>query len=159
MYTHIQSSFANFSRNITGKKNGIVTATKLGTINNFFCCYGTKNFAAATKCFVDRTKHLVVVTKYSCYPYFNKLFCWYNKTFSTVLLRLSTVAYCHFHSHFSSESSRIVSFIPSLLLTLPIIMFLFHSITTVLLNLYAPLVLIVDVISTKSIIHMLSSCV
>jgi len=26
-------------------------------------------------------KHFVVVTKYFCYPYFNKRFCWYNKTF------------------------------------------------------------------------------
>jgi len=41
----------------------------------------TKNFAAATKRFLDRTKHFVVVTKYFCYPYFDKLFCWYNKTF------------------------------------------------------------------------------
>jgi len=26
-------------------------------------------------------KHFVVVTKYFCYPYFKKSFCWYNKTF------------------------------------------------------------------------------
>jgi len=51
-------------------KNGFVTATKLGTINEFFVA-STKNFAAATKRFVDRTKHFVV-TKYFCYPYFNK---------------------------------------------------------------------------------------
>jgi len=50
-------------------KNGIVTATKLGTINKIFVA-ATKNFAAATKRFVDRTKHFVVV--YFCYPYFNK---------------------------------------------------------------------------------------
>jgi len=64
-------------------KNGFVTATKLGTTNKFFVA-ATKNFAAATNRFVGRTKHFVVVTKYFCYPYFNKLFCWYNKTFSTV---------------------------------------------------------------------------
>jgi len=53
------------------KKNGFVTATKLGTTNEFFVA-STQNFAAATKRFVDRTKHFVVVTKYFCYPYFNK---------------------------------------------------------------------------------------
>jgi len=51
------------------KKNGFVTATKLGTTNTFFVA--TINFAAAAKLFVDRTKHFVV-TKYFCYPYFNK---------------------------------------------------------------------------------------
>ena len=51
--------------------NGFVTATKLGTPNEFFVT-STKNFAAATRLFVDRTKHFVVVTKYFCYPYFNK---------------------------------------------------------------------------------------
>jgi len=45
-------------------KNGFVTATKLGTTN--------KIFAAATKGFVNRTKHFFVVTKYFCYPFFNK---------------------------------------------------------------------------------------
>ena len=50
--------------------NGFVTATKLGTTNGFFVA-STKNFAA-TKRFVDRTKHFVIVTKYFCYPYFNK---------------------------------------------------------------------------------------
>jgi len=44
-------------------KNGFVTATKLGTTNNFFVA-ATKNFAAATKRFVDRTKHFVDETKY-----------------------------------------------------------------------------------------------
>jgi len=53
------------------EKNDFVTATKLGTTNNFFGA-ATKNFAAATNRFVDRNKHLVVVTKYFCYPYFNK---------------------------------------------------------------------------------------
>jgi len=38
----------------THGKNGFVTATKLGTTNNFFVA-ATKNFAAATKRFVDRT--------------------------------------------------------------------------------------------------------
>jgi len=52
-------------------KNSFVTATKLGTTNEFFVA-STKNFAATTKRFVDRTKHFVVVTKYFCYPYFNK---------------------------------------------------------------------------------------
>jgi len=53
------------------EKNGFVTATKLGTTNNFVVA-ATKNFAAATKRFVGRTKHFVVVTKYFCYPYFNE---------------------------------------------------------------------------------------
>ena len=44
-------------------KNGFVTATKLGTTNEFFVA-STRNLAAATKRFVDRTKHFVVVTKY-----------------------------------------------------------------------------------------------
>ena len=70
-------------RCLHGKKC-FVTATKLGTTNIFFVA-ATKNFAAATKRFVDRTKHFVVVTKYLCYPYFNQWFCWYNKTFYTVL--------------------------------------------------------------------------
>jgi len=52
-------------------KNGFVTATKLGTTNKFFVA-ATQNFAAATKRFVDRIKHFVAVTKYFCYPYFNK---------------------------------------------------------------------------------------
>jgi len=55
---------------ITGKKNGFVSATKLGKTNNVFVA-ATKNFTAATKRFVDRTKHFVV-TKCFCYPYFNK---------------------------------------------------------------------------------------
>jgi len=69
------------------EKNGFVMATKLGTRNIFFVA-ATKNFAAATKRFVDRSKHFVVVTKYFCYPCFNKRFCWYNKTFFSVLVRL-----------------------------------------------------------------------
>ena len=78
------------SQNITRKKNGFVTATKLGTTNEFFVA-STKNFAAATKRFVDRTKHFVVVTEYFCYPYFNKLLCWYNKTFFSVYVRDSSL--------------------------------------------------------------------
>jgi len=54
------------------EKNGFVAATKLRTNNNFFVA-ATKNFAASTKRFVDKTKlHFVFVTKYFCYPYFNK---------------------------------------------------------------------------------------
>jgi len=53
------------------EKNGFVTAKKLGTTNEFFVA-STEDFAAATKRAVDRTKHFVVVTEYSCYPYFNK---------------------------------------------------------------------------------------
>ena len=43
------------------EKNGFVTATKLGTTNKIFVA-ATKNFAAATKRFVQCF----------CYPYFNK---------------------------------------------------------------------------------------
>jgi len=53
------------------EKNGFVPATKLGTKNIFFVA-ATENFAAATKRSVDRTRHFVFVTKYFCYPYFNK---------------------------------------------------------------------------------------
>jgi len=67
-------------KNKNTEKNGFVTATKLGTTNEFFVA-STKNFAAATKRFVDRTKHFVVETKYFCYPYLNKSLCWHNKTF------------------------------------------------------------------------------
>ena len=66
-------------------KNGFVTATKLGTTNKIFVA-ATKNFAAATKRFVDRTEHFEVVRKYFCCLYFNKWFCWYNKTFCSVRL-------------------------------------------------------------------------
>jgi len=48
-----QSAIVSITDNCTGK-NGFVTATKLGTTNNFFVA-ATKNFAAATKRFVDRT--------------------------------------------------------------------------------------------------------
>jgi len=50
-------------------KKGFVTATKLGTTDKFFVA-AAENFATATKRFVDRTKHYVVVT-FFCYP-FNK---------------------------------------------------------------------------------------
>jgi len=53
------------------EKNGFVTATKLGTTKKIFVA-ATQNFAAATERFVDRATHFVVVTKYFCYPYFNK---------------------------------------------------------------------------------------
>jgi len=49
----------------------VLSATKLGTTNNFFVA-ATKNFAAAAKRFVDRTKHFVAVTISFCYLYFNK---------------------------------------------------------------------------------------
>jgi len=72
----------NITHNSNTEKISFVTATKLGTTNNFFVA-ATKNFAAATKPFVGRTKHFVVVTKYFCYPYFNKSrekrFCYTNK--------------------------------------------------------------------------------
>jgi len=77
------------------KKNSFVTATKLGTTKFFFVA-ATKNFAAATKRFVDRTKHFVVVTKYFCYPYFNKWFCWYKKSFIpwSIKKTLLTLFFC-----------------------------------------------------------------
>ena len=51
-------------------KNGFVSAAKLGTANEIFVA-ATNKFSTATKRFVGRTKHFVV-TKYFCYPYFNK---------------------------------------------------------------------------------------
>jgi len=57
-------SFSHFLWKSIHGKNDFVTATKLGTTNRFFV-------AAATKRFVDRAKHFVVVTKYFCYPDFN----------------------------------------------------------------------------------------
>jgi len=44
---------------------------KIRDNKHFFLVAATENFAAATKRSVDRTKHFVV-TKYFCYPYFNK---------------------------------------------------------------------------------------
>jgi len=41
------------------EKNGFVAATKSGTTNNVFVA-ATKNFAAATKRFVDRTNILLL---------------------------------------------------------------------------------------------------
>jgi len=72
-----------FSEGRTRKKMVLLRKQNWGQ-QIFFFVAATKNFAAATKRFVDRTKHFVVVTKYFCYPYFNKWFCWYNKTFYTV---------------------------------------------------------------------------
>jgi len=65
-------------------KNRFVTATKLGTRNEFFVA-STKNFAAATKRIVVRTKHFVLVTKYFCYPYYNKMTVGITKPFFRVL--------------------------------------------------------------------------
>jgi len=53
------------------RKNGFVTATKLGTTDHFFVA-ATKNSAAASKRLVGRTKHFAVVTNCFCYLYFNK---------------------------------------------------------------------------------------
>jgi len=77
-----RSRGANRSRRatVTKGKNG----NKIRDDKYYFFAV-TKNFAAATKRFNDRTKHFVV-TKYFCYPYFNKRFCWYNKTFYSVTL-------------------------------------------------------------------------
>jgi len=61
-------------------KNGFVTATKLGTTNNFFVA-ATKNFATATKRFVYRTKHFVVVTKYFVIPILTNDFVGITKPF------------------------------------------------------------------------------
>ena len=61
--------FAVLGTKVHGK-NGFVTATKLGTTNEFSVA-STKNVAPATKRFVDRTKHFVV-TKYFCCPFFNE---------------------------------------------------------------------------------------
>jgi len=51
-------NFEGWVFNLSGvharKKNGFVTAAKLGTKNKLFVA-ATKNFAAATKRFVDRT--------------------------------------------------------------------------------------------------------
>jgi len=44
------------------RKNGFVTATKLGTTTKIFVA-PTKNFAAATKRFFNRTEQFVVLTK------------------------------------------------------------------------------------------------
>ena len=59
------------SFNFNTEKNGFVTATKLEITYILFVAT-TKNFAKAAKRFVDRTNYFVVVTKYFCYPYFNK---------------------------------------------------------------------------------------
>jgi len=61
-------------------KKGFVTATKLGTTNNFFVA-ATKYFAVATKRFVNRTKHFVVVTKYLFIPILTNYFVGITKPF------------------------------------------------------------------------------
>jgi len=68
--SNVNGTFSSTKIIPTRKKNGFVTATKLGTTNTFFVA-ATKNFAATAKRFVDRTKYFVVVTKYFCYLYFN----------------------------------------------------------------------------------------
>jgi len=68
------------------EKNGFVTATKLGTTNNFFVA-ATKYFAAATKLFVDRTKQLVV-TKYYFIPTLTNDFVGITKPFIGLNLEL-----------------------------------------------------------------------
>jgi len=64
------SVLSNIQEGLFTRKNGFVTAAKLGTTNKIFVA-ATKTFAAATKRFVDGTKHFVE-TKYFCSPYFNK---------------------------------------------------------------------------------------
>ena len=49
------------------------------------------------------TKHFVVVTKYFCYPYFNKRFCWYNKTFFSVYVWMRCMALLTPEHAFSQE--------------------------------------------------------
>jgi len=60
----------------THRKIGFVTAAKFGTTDKIYVAAtknfaifvaATKNFATASKRFVDRTKHLVFVTKCFCY--------------------------------------------------------------------------------------------
>ena len=68
---------------VSTRKKWFCYGNKIRDNKWIFCCCN-QSFAAATKRVVDRTKHVVVVTKYFCSPYFNKWFCWYNKTFYTV---------------------------------------------------------------------------
>ena len=77
--------FRNLKKNLSltviwHEKNGFVTATKLGTTNNFFVATA-KNFAAVTKRFIDRSKHFVVVTKYFFIPILTNVFVGITKTF------------------------------------------------------------------------------
>jgi len=51
-------------------KNDFVKATKLGTTNEFLLLQ--PKILLQQPIFFGRTKHFVVVTKYFCYPYFNK---------------------------------------------------------------------------------------
>ena len=85
-FSSLHGSSRLLPRKITEKKY-FVTATKVGTTNNFFVA-ATKTFAAATKRFVGRTKHFDVVTKYFCHLNFNKWFCWYKKPFFRVFLKI-----------------------------------------------------------------------
>jgi len=59
-YWHTNHSLSVQRGRVT-EKNGFVTATKLGTTNKIFVA-ATQNSATATKRFVDKTKHFVVVT-------------------------------------------------------------------------------------------------
>ena len=72
---------------------------KIRDKKRIFCCFNQK-FAAATKRFVDRTKHFVV-TNYFWYPYFNKWLCWYNKTFFPWVHLIQTFALQSQRLHFS----------------------------------------------------------
>jgi len=71
---------------------------------NFFVA-STKNIAAATKRFVDRTKHFVV-TKYFCYPYFNKFFFGITKPFFRVGLYVFRQFLRDLFSHLMEISRR-----------------------------------------------------
>ena len=76
----------NFGNTVEStRKKWLRYGNKIRDNKRILCCFN-QNFAAATKRFVDRTNHFVVVTKYFFYPYFNKWFCWCNKTFYTVNL-------------------------------------------------------------------------
>jgi len=64
-------SFFNEVAYLQHGKKWFCYGNKIGDNKGFFDA-STKKLAAATKRFVDRPKHFAVVTKYFCYPYFNK---------------------------------------------------------------------------------------
>jgi len=70
-------------RHSSQKKIGFLTPTKLGTTSEFFVA--STDFFCNNQRLCWWTKHFVVVTKYFCYPYFNKWLSWYNKTFLSVI--------------------------------------------------------------------------
>ena len=76
-------SYEGPSINYAKKKNGFVTATKLGTTNNFLLLLQPKILPQQPNGLLIEP-NILVLTKYFCYPYFNKWFCWYNKTFFSV---------------------------------------------------------------------------